>query len=445
MFEHLDDGEELRPGTRDLARVLDRAEAIRSRRRWTLALGSCAVLLAASVGFFFARSPGQVSLSTAAYQFNLQKGPLPIGLPVPTTALVDVQFATPQTGFALALHRNEVVLATSTDGGSTWQVRNNHLPAGLGAAAGYPGQMEFVGFTGYLWGARNANGAPLWVTHDDGTTWQEAAIGPYVLDVSAIGPNAWALTDTCAPGATRGSCTAGLEESLDGGTTWTAASPFDLTAGPPGLPLQPVELARITRTRAYVLVNFATTDAYASWQLQYTDNAGATWAADPLPCGGPFALGAEVAASSTDDLWLFCGSQASGGEQSKELFRSEDGGSRWTPVALALGLGTPPPPSSTKDPLPLAGYIAPFTVSHRTLAVASPTTAWLYPQRAGLYETQDGGETWAPVPSLLTAGFNSGGAGNITFLNASEGWICAYGIGLWHTNDGVHWSSLGSG
>ena len=88
-----------------------------------------------------------------------------------------------------------------------------------------------------------------------------------------------------------------------------------------------------------------------------------------------------MAASSTDDLWLLCGSQASAGEQSKQLFRSSDGGATWSLVAAAV-LGTPAQASGAPNPLPLAGYIAPFTIGHRNLAVASPETAWLFPSRA---------------------------------------------------------------
>ena len=93
MFEHLDDPDGVTPGRRELAGILSRADSIRNRRRWTLAVGSCCVLLAASIGFFLGRPSGQPALSTTDYQFNLEKGPLPIGLPVPTTALIDVQFA----------------------------------------------------------------------------------------------------------------------------------------------------------------------------------------------------------------------------------------------------------------------------------------------------------------------------------------------------------------
>jgi hypothetical protein len=175
--------------------------------------------------------------------------------------------------------------------------------------------------------------------------------------------------------------------------------------------------------------------------LVFTGDGGATWQARPVPCAGAFDLGAEIAASSTEDLWLLCGSQASAGAQSKELFRSQDGGMTWTLTASATGLGTPPP--SRPNALSLLGYIAPYSIGHENLAVASATTAWLYPFRSVMYKTVSGGRTWTAVPDLSTAGFDSGGNGNVTFISATEGWICQYGVGLWHTDDGVHWSPLG--
>ena len=60
-----------------------------------------------------------------------------------------------------------------------------------------------------------------------------------------------------------------------------------------------------------------------------------------------------------------------------------------------------------------------------------------------MFKTVTGGQSWMPVPGLDTAGFGSGGPGNVTFISATEGWICQYGVGLWHTDDGVHWSPLG--
>ncbi len=229
MFEHLDDADGVHPTSRELGQVRRRADAIRARRRRVQTIGTCCLLLAASIGFFLARPSARLSSSVADYQFNLQKGPPAVGLPVPTTALIDVQFADPQFGFALAVHGGDVLLAASSDGGSTWSVRNNHLPPGLGADNGHPGQFEFVGFTGYLWGPSTATGAPLWVSHDGGATWHQADIGPYVFDVSAIDLNTWALTASCPNGDTAGptSCAIGMQQSLDGGTTWTSIGTFD--------------------------------------------------------------------------------------------------------------------------------------------------------------------------------------------------------------------------
>jgi hypothetical protein len=449
MFEHLDDPTEIAPGAAAMAAVSRRAEAIRIRRRWVLMIGSCCTLLAASVAFFLSRpESSQTPSSTASYQFNLEKGPLNVGSPVPNTALVDVQFASAQDGYALAIHRNELLLAVSSDGGATWQVRNDQLPAKVESNPNAAGQLEFVGFTGYLWGASTASGAPLWISHDQGASWKEAPIGPYVLDASAIGLNVWALTGTCPgqPSTNVSSCSIELEQSLDGGETWTALVPptVPITVSGSFVPRQS-ELARITRTRAYVLTNEAgSAETFPGWNLEFTDDGGASWTSRSAPCEGAFADGAEVAASSTDDLWLLCGSQASAGSQSKELFRSKNGGRSWSLTTSATGVGTLGPRTVLPNSLPLMGYVAPFTVGHHNLSVLSSTEAWLFPTRAGLYATTDGGSGWSSVTDLADAGFGNGGGGNVTFLSPTDGWICEYGVGLWHTTDGLQWLPLGA-
>ncbi len=456
MFEHLDDPHGTDAGGHELGEVLRRAEAMRSRRRWPLPVGLCLAIVGASIALFGLRLAPQTSSAVTAYQFDLRQGPLPVGTPVPTTALLSVHFTSANDGFALALHRGDVLLAASSDGGSTWQVRDNHLlPAGLADDAGISGQFEFVGSDGYLWGLRNQAGAPLWITHDDGLTWRPAPIGPEVVDVSAIGLDAWALVRSCpgpAPAGTAATCALEVEESLDGGSTWRAV-PLDAASlgfaaaslgASQGSASLPPELARITDERAYVLAPAPGVGGLSTWQLLFTDDGAATWSVRSVPCAGAFALGAEVAASSTDDVWLLCGGQGTAGSQPKQLYRSEDGGLTWRLRASATGLGTPAPASVPPDPLPLAGYVAPLSIGHRNLAVLSSTTAWIFGSRADLFKTSDGGSTWVPVPSLAAAGFAGGGAGNVTFLSATQGWICEYGIGLWHTDDGVTWSPLGA-
>jgi photosystem II stability/assembly factor-like uncharacterized protein len=448
MFEHLDDPTEISPGRRELNDVLERAQARRGRR-WTLPLGLCLVLLGASLAFVGLRLGSPPGSSDTSYQFELQKGPLPVGTPVPTTALFSVHFSTANDGEALALHRGQVLLAASSDGGSTWQVRNNHLlPAGSAADnAELSGQFEFVGSDGYLWGIGSETAAPLWVTHDGGRTWHHVSIGPDVVDVSAIGADAWALVRTCpaTAGVEPSTCALVVEESLDGGRSW-GPSPV----GAPGIVADegsqapPPELARIDDQRAYVLTASPGLAGPTPWRLLFTDDAAATWSSRPVPCSGADALGAEVAASSSDDLWLLCGGQASAGSQPKQLYRSSDGGVTWQLRAAATGLSTPPPATASPDALPVTGYVAPVTIGHRNLGVLTPTTAWIFPSRSDLLKTSDGGSSWVPVASLASAGFDLGAAGNVTFLSATDGYICEYGIGLWHTDDGTTWSSLGA-
>jgi len=448
VFGHLDDPAGVSPGERELASVLRRAQGIRVRRRLGAA-GACLIVIAGATGFFVTRLT-TVGLSSAetAYQFNALRGPLTLGTPVPTTALVNVVFDDAQTGFALAGHRGSAVLAESTDGGSSWQVQNDDLPSGYGQDDGYPGQFEFVGPDGYLWGgAPQSDGdVPLWVTGDSGITWHRAPIGPVVYDVSAIGGNVWALTGSCsatpAGGSAGAPCALALEQSVDGGETWSAVGSAGITLMGGATIAPHVELARITLDRAYVLSGTSGQPGGGT-VLMYTADGGLSWQPRPVPCTAPFDLGAEIAASGTDDLWFLCGSQASAGSQAKLLYRSADGGLTWYLAAQATALGTTPPPASEPNTLPLGGYVAPFSIGHKNLAVASPTTAWLYPTRATLFETVTGGRSWAMVPGLDTAGFGSGSPGNVTFISATQGWICEYGIGLWHTSDGVHWYPLG--
>jgi len=449
MFGHLDDPEGIPAGERQMANVVRRARAIRIRRRVGALAAAGLLVVAGGAGYLVSRQSNvRLSSAESGYQFNAQKGPLAVGTPVPTTALDDVVFDNAEEGFALAEHRGQALLAVSTDGGSTWSVQNGHLPSGYGQSDGFSGQFEFIGANGYLWGGapRPDGSAPLWVTSDSGVRWHEAPIGPVVYDVSAIGQNVWALTSTCTASPQQPSgtaCPLVLEQSLDGGDSWSGvvSSSFANVTNAP-LITQPVELARITLTRAYVLLS-STVSTGSDMGLLYTSDAGQTWQARPVPCAGAFSLGAEVAASGTNDLWFLCGSQGTAGSQSKELYRSSDGGVTWALTASATGLGTPPPPASQPNTLPLVGYVAPISIGHKNLAVASPTTAWLYPSRASLFKTVSGGQSWVSVPGVDTAGFDSGSEGNVTFISATQGWICAYGVGLWHTSDGVHWSPLG--
>jgi photosystem II stability/assembly factor-like uncharacterized protein len=442
MFRHLDDPAPPAADGAQLRSVLRRSDRLRfqRRRRWAttaVAVALCSALVA--TGLLSVRTAGpQMAGKETAYQFN-QAVHLHIGTPVPTTALSDVVFVDSSDGFGLATHRNELVLAATTDGGSNWQVVDGHLPD-ASSIANPPDQMEFVSSSsGYLWSGMNSQAldAPLWVTDDGGRTWTKAPIDPIVYDVSAIGADVWALASPCPPTTGTG-CPVDVETSTDAGTSWgpgPAAPPFDTSSAPPS----GVELARVTLTRAYVL-----TFTVSGATLAYTADAATSWSARPVPCASPFDLGAEVALSSTNDLWLICGGQASGGSQNKALYRSSTGGLTWTLVAQTATFANPSASPPGVGFLPLIGYVAPYSVGHKNLNVLSANLAWLFPTRGDVIVTTDGGASWTGVASLEEGSFGSGAPGNLTFISSSNGWITELGVGLWHTTDGTTWQPLGT-
>ena len=450
MFRHLDDPSPPAPGPVTRARVLARAGAMRRRRRRAASGLSGVVLLGLGVviGLLVPRSA-----STPTYSaFTSQRGVLASGTPVPQPDLADVVFVDRVHGFALALHGEQSILAASTDAGATWRVRDGALPIAI------PAQLEFADTShAYLWGGapQSTGNLPLWRSDDGGRTWSVARIGPVVSDVSAIHADVWAVVGTCPIGATTPppSCAVVLERSTDNGATWSQSATPPPVHESAGLSIsdQDIELARITRARAYVLsfVSSGSNAGTTSGQLVYTSDSGLSWVTRVDPCPPYFRVGEQLAASGTNDLWLMCASQASGGSQAKALFRSSDGGVTWTlsaaanAPALSDNVTLPATTGTAVGTLPTAGYVAPYSLGHDNLAVLSPEDAWLFPDRAGVFRTDDGGRTWALVPGLARAGLVVGASGNVVFADATHGWVCETGAGLWRTTDGVTWQRQG--
>jgi hypothetical protein len=443
MLEHLDDPSPPEPTAQALGTVLERSYRLRRRRSLSAATGAGVMALALGVliGSVLVRSSAPVSTDFAT------RAGVATGTAVPLSDLEDVTFVSDSVGFGLAGHGAQTALAETENGGDTWQVVQGDLPAK------YPTQILFANSTrGYLWGgAPSTDGAlPLWLTSDGGRRWVEAPIGPVVSDVSAIGSDVWAMVGTCFIGASEpaGSCPVILEVSVDGGATWAASgsSPPLTESSALSISDQDVELARMTNEHAYVLsfVPNATGTGSSSGQLVFTSDGGQTWSPRSDPCPSRFDFGEQIAGSGTQDLWLMCASQASGGTQAKALYRSTDGGHNWT---LAAAANAPVLSGNVVLPagggLPAGGYVSPYSLGHEDFAVLSPTTAWLFPDRAGVFETSSGGLRWKPVDALANAGFAWGGAGNVVFVNATHGWVCETGTGLWRTSDGESWQRLG--
>jgi photosystem II stability/assembly factor-like uncharacterized protein len=317
----------------------------------------------------------------------------------------------------------------------------------------YPTQIQFTDAThGYLWdGAPSSDGAlPLWVTSDGGQDWTQAPIGPVVSDVSAVGSNVWAVVGTCfiSVSTPQSSCLVNIEVSTDSGSTWSSSALAPPVSESSALSMsdQDVELARMTLDHAYVL-SFEPNGAglkSSSGRLVYTADGGRTWQPRIDPCPPYIDFGEQIAGSRTRDLWLVCASQASAGTQAKAIYRSFDGGMSWT---LASAANAPVLSGNVVLPagggLPIGGYVTPYSLGHENLAVLSATTAWLFPDRTGVFETTDGGRRWEPVSALVRAGLAGDGTGNVTFVDATHGWVCETGTGLWRTSDGIDWKRLG--
>lgn len=453
MFRHLDDPSPpgTSPGT--LSEVLARAS--RRRRRQLQAAMGVASAVTLAMGILIGIVVPRPSSAQADMTFSAQVGPLARGTVVPQSALVHVVFFDKTDGYALAVHGTETVLAVSTDAGDTWRVADAALPVRS------PAQLEFAGAShGFLWGGTpSASGAvPLWITADAGRSWKRASIGPVVSDVSAIEGDVWALVGSCpisTATSASSTCQVAVEMSSDFGATWHSSS-----AAPPvrennalAISDQDIELARTSHAHAYVLTfssTSSTTDSSTSasaggGQLEYTPDSGHSWITRQDPCPVGFSYGQELAASSSEDLWLTCASQGVRALQAKALFRSDDGGRAWTPAAAGnfpiLSANVTVPASGG---FPTGGYVAPYSLGHDNLAVLSTATAWLFPDRAGVLETTDGGRSWKSASGLVEAGFVVGGSGNVVFVDPTHGWVCEIGTGLWRTENGVTWEALGS-
>jgi photosystem II stability/assembly factor-like uncharacterized protein len=441
MFGHLDDRSPPEPTAATLGAVLERSARLRRRRTvsGTASIAVVALVVGIVLGSLLSRSPGPVDAG-----FSSQAGAAP-GTAVPLSDVEVPVFVSQTTGFALAPHGTQTALVESSDGGSRWHVVNGNLPGR------YPTQVEFTDSShGYLWGGEPSSdgAAPLWVTDDGGSQWTQAPIGPVVSDVSAIRFDVWAVVGTCFLSVSApASCPVSLEISHDFGHTWAASrsAPPIVENSALSLSDQDVELARMSHADSYILSFDPRTNASGTGQLVYTPDGGKTWVHRVDPCPAYFDFGEELAGSGTDDLWMVCASQASAGAQAKALYRSYDGGLTW---ALTSAANAPVLSGNVVLPaaggLPVGGYVAPYSLGHQNLAVLSPTTAWLFPARGQVFETTDGGRTWAPVAGLARAGFGGEGAGSVTFTDATHGWVSQSGTGLWHTSDGVSWTRLSS-
>ncbi|MGH9170458.1 MAG: WD40/YVTN/BNR-like repeat-containing protein [Acidimicrobiales bacterium] len=412
-----------------------RGDAAR-RRRLVLTVG---LLLLASVGAGIAAVAVVSSGSPSTLKVNPGSrgsggGALNGGAVVPAADLVsDPVFVNSTVGFALATteHGSPAVerLAESTDAGHTWHVTGSQFPV-----SGTFSTLQFISSSdGYIFGP-----AGLLVTTDGGKSWQEVQglNGRLQRAIPLLMANGqldvWATYTTCSSGP---SCTVGVAVSTDSGHEWSDVSPPGLTETSSGGDI----LARWSLDAAYVL----SYSPSGGGGLAYTSDDGKSWTHLVDPCSGaytsedmaappPDTPTSQAPARSTSALWLICGARTSPGEtgQPKLVYRSYDGGRKWSLVASTGFAG---PSHAPVGEIPLSGAVS-------QLATINTTQAWLGVSGLGVIVTLDSGEIWQLADGIPTNEPDT--AVGVTFNSGVLGWVVVFRRGVWRTEDAVHWALM---
>jgi photosystem II stability/assembly factor-like uncharacterized protein len=359
------------------------------------------------------------------------------GALVPAADLVsDPVFVNSAVGYALATteHGNVAVerLARSDDAGRSWHVTGSQFPV-----AGNFTTLQFISpADGYIFGP-----AGLLVTTNSGGSWQQVqgldgTLQRAIPLLTASGRlDVWATYTTCGTGPTGepATCSVGVAISTDSGRRWSNVPSPGLEESTGGGDI----LARWSLDAAYVL----SYGPRGGGGLAYTANDGDSWRRLTDPCSGAFASEDLAAppvsippepAGSTSALWLICGGLPRVGVpgQPKLVYRSVDGGRRWSLVAST---GFIAGSSSPVGEIPLSGAVS-------QLATINTTQAWLGVSGLGVIVTDDSGATWQLADGIPTSQPDT--AVGVTFNSSTLGWVIVFRRGVWRTEDAVHWSLM---
>lgn len=235
---------------------------------------------------------------------------------------------------------------------------------------------------GYAW-AGQWPAMALWSTTDGGRTWTRVYdTSQGIVQAEFVTPtDGYLLVGGCAPFS--GSCgSSTLWATRDGGHAWTPTHAF---ATP---------VASVTVAGPGDMWAVLATPENPSPRLLQTLNGGRTWAARPGPAGALGVAAEDLAWLNATQGWLLTGGEASAGSQDKMLYETRNGGRSWSLVASAAFGGIA---AGSAGVLPQIGYVP----SSGGLAFISPGVGFLALDRAGLFETVNGGASWQPAPQPL--------------------------------------------
>jgi hypothetical protein len=429
----------------------------RRRRRWILGVVIIVVVATTTVsvsltgggtGRVAHRTAGVPHVASAALPTPLSVSPdPPCGSSTPVGAVDTIDFVDTDDGFGFTLVPALAAplrgddydeLVTTHDGGATWvpvcPASGRSVFSGGYLAVEpeslqdrYPSQdLLFTTTTnGYLWGPSGVAR-----TTDGGTRWTVTLAGD-VDDLVASSGRLWAAMMTCPPlPATAAKCHGDLRVSRDSGRSWsvvrgTATTGDDNTAVTTGTPdtIVVADLRSIDESTGPV-----------PGQLLVSTDDGTSFHSRSFTCPS-YTTAVQIAATGpADALWLTC--------------RGGVAESAWLAISRATDLTAVLVPVSTSAISPAVGYAGTMPgLQPQQLVVTSATDATVlmgFTTRdsppAGLYQTDDGGQSWHPTwpVTALDAALD----GDMDFVNATDGWATVSTVSgdgpstLLHTTDG---------
>jgi photosystem II stability/assembly factor-like uncharacterized protein len=230
------------------------------------------------------------------------------------------------------------------------------------------------------------------VTDDGGRTWRVSRRGHvHVYEVAVSGSrDAWVLAGSCA----MGTCAIDVLFSGDGGRTWSRRSTQDLK--------------RVSFVSADEGWGVGDLFPIGYQRLARTSDGGRTWQSRAVPCPRDTSLAIDVSFVNPARGWLLCTGEGAGGNESRAIMETTDGGSTWSTVAVAA-LESPSSSGFTSSGDPTGIFFLPD--GHGWM--------WVEGGGGGMEVTADGGRSWHLVGTVPNGSDQS--MGSAQFLSDTMG------------------------